>query len=109
MTHQAVFPKQYDSDRMLLGFSIQGSGHIWIDNVNIKIDGVNYGDGTPDFREPTNAEITILNKRVIPISINQSSEDEKELKPLNKLIGNAMIMILADKSLRSSSMRKAKR
>ena len=64
ITHQAVFPKQYDSDRMLLGFSIQGSGNIWIDNVNIKIDGVNYGDGTPDFREPTNAEVTMLNKSV---------------------------------------------
>ena len=108
MTHQAVFPKQYDSDRMLLGFSIQGSGNIWIDNVNIKIDGVNYGDGTPDFREPTNAEITILNKRVIPISINQSSEDEKELKPLNKLIGNAKIVGLGENSHGSSSIFKVK-
>jgi erythromycin esterase len=108
MTHQAVFPKQYDSDRMLLGFSIQGSGNIWIDNVNIKIDGVNYGDGTPDFREPTNSEITILNKRVIPISINQSSEDEKELKSLNKLIGNAKIVGLGENSHGSSSILKVK-
>jgi erythromycin esterase len=108
MTHQAVFPKQYDSDRMLLGFSIQGSGNVWIDNVNIKIDGVNYGDGTPDFREPTNAEITILNKTVIPVSTNQSSEDEKELKPLNKLIGNAKIVGLGENSHGSSSIFKVK-
>ena len=108
MTHQAVFPKQYDSDRMLLGFSIQGSGNIWIDNVNIKIDGANYGDGKPDFREPTNAEITSLNKTVIPISINQSSEDEKELKPLNKLIGNAKIVGLGENSHGSSSIFKVK-
>jgi len=108
IAHQALFPKQYDSDRMLLGFSIQGSGNIWIDNVNIKIDGVNYGDGTPDFREPTNAEITMLDKRVIPISINQSSEDEKELKPLNKLIGNAKIVGLGENSHGSSSIFKVK-
>jgi erythromycin esterase len=50
----------------------------------------------------------LLNKRVIPISINQSSEDEKELKPLNKLIGNAKIVGLGENSHGSSSIFKVK-
>jgi hypothetical protein len=61
------FPKDFPSDRLLIALTVNGTGSFWFDDVRIKIDGKNYGNGSPDFREPTKDEIEILNSTALPL------------------------------------------
>ena len=107
-SHEASFPGNYSSDRLLIALVASGTGDFWIDNVKIKINGQEYGNGTPDFREPTNTEIMDLNKMAVPIKSLASDADLKDLVPLNKIIGNTNLVALGENSHGSSTIYKLK-
>lgn len=108
ISHKASFPDNYSSDRLLIALIASGTGDFWFDNVKIKINGQEYGNGIPDFREPTNMEIMELNKMAVPIKSLAPDADLKDLVPLNNIIGNASILALGENSHGSSTIYKLK-
>ncbi|WP_428666479.1 erythromycin esterase family protein [Runella sp.] len=108
ISHTASFPDNYSSDRLLIALIGSGTGSFWFDNVKIKINGQEYGNGAPDFREPTNTEIMDLNKMAAPIKSLASDADLTDLVPLNKIIGNSNIVALGENSHGSSTIYKLK-
>jgi len=107
-SHQASYPKTYSSDRLLIALVASGTGDFWFDNVKIKIDGQDYGNGIPEFKEPTKKEITELNKIAVPIQSLDSDADPEDLVPLNKIIGDANLVALGENSHGSSAIYKLK-
>ena len=108
ISHTASFPDNYSSDRLLIALIGSGTGSFWFDNVKIKINGQEYGNGAPDFREPTNTEIMDLNKMAAPIKSLAPDADLTDLVPLNKIIGNSNIVALGENSHGSSTIYKLK-
>lgn len=108
ISHQASFPDNYPSDRLLIALVANGTGSFWFDDVKIKIGGQEYGNGAPDFREPTKKEIETLNKRIIPIKSLEPNSPIKDLIPLKDIIGNSSIIALGENSHGSSSIYKLK-
>src|SRR5215203_870525 len=72
------FPENYSSDRLLIAFMANGSGSFWLDDVKIKINGKEYGNGPPDFREPTKKEILDLNKIAVSVKSLAADADLKD-------------------------------
>jgi erythromycin esterase len=108
ISHQASFPNNYSSDRLLIALMANGTGRFWFDNVKIKIDGQEYGNGHPDFREPTKKEIETLDKRILPIKSLEPNSTNKDLIPLKNIIGISTIVALGENSHGSSSIYKLK-
>ncbi len=102
ISHIASFPDNYSSDRLLIALIGSGTGSFWFDNVKIKINGQEYGNGVPDFRAPTHTEIRDLNKMAVPIKSLSPGADFTDLVPLNKITGNAGIVALGENSHGSS-------
>jgi len=101
-TYQASFPENYSSDRLLVALVARGTGEFWMDNVKIEIDGQDYGNGTPDFKEPTAKEIALLDKAAVEIKVTNTGLDD--LVPVGKMIGNARIVALGENSHGSSTI-----
>jgi len=108
ISHTASFPDNYSSDRLLIALVANGTGDCWFDNVRIKINGQEYGNGAPDFREPGKTEIMNLNKRAIPIKSLSPDADLKDLVPLGNITGNATVVALGENSHGSSTIYKLK-
>jgi erythromycin esterase len=108
ISHQASFPNNYSSDRLLIALMASGTGRFWFDNVKIRIGGQEYGNGNPDFREPAKKEIEALDRRIIPIKYLEPDSSTKDLIPLKKVIGNSTIVALGENSHGSSSIFKFK-
>jgi erythromycin esterase len=108
LSHQVSFPDNYSSDRLLIALMANGTGRFWFDNVKIKIGGQEYGNGQPDFREPTKKEIETLDKRIVPIKSLDPNSAYKDLIPLKNIIGNSTIVALGENSHGSSSIYKLK-
>lgn len=108
ISHKASFPINYSSDRLLIALVSSGTGDFWFDNVKIKINGQEYGNGPPDFREPTNTEIMDLNKMAVPIKSLVLDADLEDLVPLGNIIGSANIVALGENSHGSSTIYKLK-
>lgn len=108
ISHQASFPDNYSSDRLLVALMANGTGRFRFDNVKIKIGGQEYGNGNPDFREPTKKEIEALDKRIVPIKYLEPNSATKDLIPLKNIIGNSTIVALGENSHGSSSIYKLK-
>jgi erythromycin esterase len=108
ISHQASFPDNYSSDRLLIALMANGTGRFWFDDVKIKIGGQEYGDGNPDFREPTKKEIEALDKRIVPIKYLETNSATQDLIPLKNIIGNSTIVALGENSHGSSSIYKLK-
>jgi erythromycin esterase len=108
ISHQASFPDNYSSDRLLIALMAKGTGRFWFDNVKIKIGGQEYGNGTPEFREPTKGEIEALDKRIVPIKYLEFNSRSKDLFPLKNIIRNSSIVALGENSHGSSSIYKLK-
>jgi erythromycin esterase len=107
-SHNAFFPQNYSSDRLLIAFMASGSGSFWLDDLKIEIDGKEYGNGPPDFREPTKKEIIDLNKIAVPVRSLALDTDVKDLTPLSKIIGKASIVGLGENSHGSATIYKLK-
>lgn len=101
---ESSFPANYTSDRLLIALTTSGTGKLWLDNVRITINGKSYGNGQPDFREPTEEEIKTLNAKAIPIKSLNLEPEAKDLAPLKDVIGNATIVALGENSHGSSSI-----
>jgi len=95
---QASFNNAYSSDRLLVALAGIGTGEFWLDNVSIKINGVEYGNGQPDFKEPAQNEIMQLNLKTDPITHFNSDTRFNDLAPLKKIIGDARIVALGENS-----------
>lgn len=108
ISHQASFPDNYSSDRLLIALMANGTGRFWFDNVKIKIGGQEYGNGHPDFREPTKNEIETLDKKIVPIKSLEPNSSNADLLPLKNIIGNSTIVALGENSHGSSSIYKLK-
>lgn len=108
ISNEATFPADYSSDRLLLALIVVGSGDIWFDDVSIKIDGKEFGNGKPDFAEPTQLAIATLNAHAIPIKNIEDSQAIDDLKPLKNIISNARIAALGENSHGSASLFKLK-
>jgi erythromycin esterase len=108
ISHQASFPDNYSSDRLLIALMANGTGRFRFDNVKIKIGGQEYGNGVPEFRAPTKGEIEALDKRIVPIKYLEASSGIKDLLPLKNIIGNSSIIALGENSHGSSSIYKLK-
>ena len=108
ISHQASFPDNYSSDRLLIALMANGTGRFWFDNVKIKIGGQEYGDGNPDFREPTKKELEILDKKIVPIKSLEPNSANKDLIPLKNIIGSSTIVALGENSHGSASIYKLK-
>ncbi|QHV98161.1 erythromycin esterase family protein [Spirosoma endbachense] len=104
VAHQASFPVNYSSDRLLVALSAEGTGEYWIDAISIKIDGRQQGNGAPDFKEPTRSELQALNKKAIPIQSIDPQSRSNDLAPLKRLIGRARIVALGENSHGSASI-----
>src|SRR5688572_3596510 len=50
ISHEASFPDDYSSDRLLIALMANGTGRFWFDNVKIKIGGQEYGEGRSEER-----------------------------------------------------------
>jgi erythromycin esterase len=108
ISHKASYPENYSSDRLLIALMGNGTGEFWFDNVVIKIDGEQYGNGVPDFSEPTASDIEALNKKIIPISSLESNAPLKDLSPLRGIVGSASIVALGENSHGSAPIYKLK-
>ena len=108
ISHQASFPDNYSSDRLLIALMANGTGRFWFDNVKVKIGGQEYGNGHPDFKEPTKNEIETLDRRIVPIKSLEPNSANKDLIPLKNIIGNSAIVALGENSHGSSSIYKLK-
>jgi erythromycin esterase len=108
VSHLALFPDDYSSDRVLIAFITAGSGRFWLDEVRITINGVPYGNEPPDFREPTRQEIQALDKRAIAVKSLEAGAPSEDMIQLKGLIGHAGIVALGENSHGSSSIFKLK-
>ncbi len=108
ISYKASFPDNYSSHRLLIALISSGTGDFWMDHVKIKINGQEYGNGSPDFREPTKMEIKNLDKIAIPIKPFVSDADTKDFTPLDNVIGNSIIVGLGENSHGSSTIYKLK-
>jgi len=106
--YQASFSDNYSPDRLLIALVAAGTGEFWFDNFTIKINGQQYGNGAPDFREPSSTEIMHLNKMAVPIKSLVTGANPGDLAALNKIIGNAGIVALGENSHGSSPIYKLK-
>jgi erythromycin esterase-like protein len=95
---QVSFDSAYGSDRLLIALIGIGTGELWLDNVSIKISGVEYGNGQPDFREPTQNEIKQLNLAANPIIHFNSDDSLGDLDPVKKIVGDVRIIALGENS-----------
>jgi erythromycin esterase len=108
ISHRASFPESYSSDRLLIALMATGTGQFWFDNVIIKIDDHEYGEGPPDFREPTKKEIQALDEFAVPIKILNAPPDNNDLVPLKKVVDDATVIGLGENSHGSASIYKLK-
>lgn len=108
ISSEASYPPNYASDRLLVSINGSGTGEFWIDHVSILIEGKAYGNGVPDFREPTKGEIQALNENAIEIKSAEFKLARKDFAGFNHLIGNARIVALGENSHGSSSIYKLK-
>jgi erythromycin esterase len=68
LTHQTSIQSDYSSDFLLVAVIASGTGTIWLDNVSIKVNGMEKGTGPPDFGEPSTNEIDALNSQLIALA-----------------------------------------
>lgn len=108
ISHQAAFPDDYSSDRLLIALMAEGTGNFWFDKVKVTIGGEAYGDGPPDFKEPTKHEIETLDRRVVPITSLDANSTYDDLAPLKNIVGRSTIVALGENSHGSSSIYKLK-
>jgi len=90
-------PSVYNSDRLLIALVAIGRGKIFFDDVSINIDGNEVGNKLPDFKEPTDQEITHLNNCAIPVLLSHTPETES-LKKLDRAIAEPNIIALGENS-----------
>ncbi|MEQ8524908.1 erythromycin esterase family protein [Gracilimonas sp.] len=99
----------YKTDNVLIALVASGSGSFWFDSVQIKIGGKVFGEDSPDFREPTEDEIALLNERAIPFAMNnQEQQKRSELVGLSEIVEGARLVALGENSHGSSSIYKLK-
>jgi len=108
LSNKVHFPDVYASDRLLLALTAEGNGEFWVDHVQIKIDGKEYGNGAPDFREPSVAEIKTLNGRVVPITNLDPYAGTADVKPFSSMIKGNTVLALGENSHGSSTIYKLK-
>jgi len=99
-------PSNFSSDRLLIALQTSGTGAVQFDHVSIFINDIPYGNGPPDFKEPSKREIKILNKNAIPAST--IDEPARNLTLLENSIGDATVIGLGENSHGSSPIYKLK-
>jgi erythromycin esterase len=106
--HKGSFPADYSSDRLLAGIQVTGKGKFRIDNVRIRIDGKDFGNGAPDFREPLKEEVKALNDLALPLDSIDLKFSKSNVQRFKESIGSAGIIGLGENSHGSSTIFKAK-
>ncbi|RFS17718.1 erythromycin esterase family protein [Emticicia sp. C21] len=108
ISNEATYPTDYSSDRLLIALIVVGSGDVWFDDVSLKIDGKEFGNGKPDFAEPSQIALAIINTHCFPIKNIENDQIIDDLKPLRNVISNARIFALGENSHGSASLFKLK-
>jgi erythromycin esterase len=106
--HKGSFPADYSSDRLLAGIQVTGKGKFRIDNVRIRIDGKDFGNGAPDFREPLKEEVKALNDLALPLDSIDLKFSKSNVQRFKESIGSARIIGLGENSHGSSTVYRAK-
>jgi erythromycin esterase len=106
--HAGSFPADYSSDRLLAGIQVRGKGKFRIDNVRIRIDGKDFGNGAPDFREPLKEEVKALNDLAVPLDSIDLKFSKSNVQRFKESIGSARVIGLGENSHGSSTVFRAK-
>lgn len=102
------FTDENKEGNLLIALQTSGSGTIWVDDFQLKIEGELYGIGSPDFREPTAKEINFLNQKACEISSLDVNTGNQELVAMGKMIGDAKVVALGENSHGSAPIYKMK-
>ena len=108
LSNKVHFPDVYPSDRLLLALAAEGNGEFWFDHVQITIDGKEYGNAAPDFREPSADEIKALNNQLVPIRNLDLHSGTADIEPFSRMIKGNTILALGENSHGSSTIYKLK-
>lgn len=108
LSNKVHFPDVYTSDRLLLALTAEGNGEFWFDHVQITIDGKEYGNDAPDFREPSVAEIKMLNSQLVPISNLDPHTGTADIEPFSRMTKGITILALGENSHGSSTIYRLK-
>jgi erythromycin esterase len=88
-------PVKEDPDYCFVGISQIGKGKIWIDNIEIKIDGKKFLNTPLDFKV-TNKELKWLKNHYTKLETYKAGESFEDLQPLKAMIGGARVVGLGE-------------
>lgn len=78
------------------GVILTGDGTAWFDDLNIKVNGKEYKQGTPKVFIPNNAQLDWVKKNAISFDTSLSVDEQNNLKKLTQVIGSARIIALGE-------------
>ena len=82
------------ANSLTFGGLLNGTGTVWFDKFEIKIDGEKINDVAPVIKNPEPKEVEWLNNNCIPIKTIEAGNGFNDLKKINDIIGNAQIVAL---------------
>lgn len=78
------------------GFEISAEGKIWMDDVEIKVNGEKVADAAGYQFEPTAKNISWLNANLYPLKSKYPDNSHGDLEPIGKLIADSRIVALGE-------------
>lgn len=106
--NQTAISTEYKSDRLLTALILIGTGKIYFDDVAVKINGLEIGNSPPDFSEPSEADISLVNTDAIPIKSYESTSGLSDLEKLDAITGKSRVVALGENSHGSATIYKLK-
>ncbi len=89
--------KETSSKILAFGFSLKGKGKLWIDNIEISIDGQTYIDKLKKSIKPFTAnQINVLKSNLEQINSFNIQEDNSDLAALDDVVSTSKIVMLGE-------------
>lgn len=104
LSYSINLPHNYQGSTLLVAFVANGTGHCWLDDVIIQLNGKIFGKDPPDFRAPTSTEISQLNQQLFPIHSVKPVQFSEDLVPFKKITHDTQIIALGENSHGSSTI-----
>lgn len=95
----------FEAGTVIFGGLLVGNGSAAFRNLELYIDGEKFDDRDPNAVEPTQAEIAWLRQYIYPLrTCDPADENQDDLLPLGRLIGDAKTVALGEASHGSSEI-----
>ena len=78
------------------GFEIRAKGKVWMDDIEIKVNGLKVSDPDSFQSEPTAKNLKWLNANLSPLRMTNNDDLQKDLVQIGKFVANSRIVSLGE-------------